>query len=218
MRIVCLSDTHNLGTRLSVPAGDLLLHAGDLTNRGLAGDVDEAACWLRSLPHRHKVVIAGNHDFLFEEQPEWAREKMVGLTYLQDESVDVEGLRIFGSPWQPWFHNWAFNLRRGEPLREVWARIPDNSDMVITHGPPKGILDLCSDGFRAGCEELLPRLRAVRPGLHLFGHIHEGYGAVLQEGTWFVNASNCDLAYRPIQPPVVFDWSRQHGFIPVESP
>lgn len=206
MRIVCISDTHGLHHRLEVPDGDLLLHAGDLCGRGSLGELAEAADWLRGLPHRHKVVIGGNHDFCLEQQPQQARALLEGLIYLQDESTQVEGLHLYGSPWQPWFHDWAFNLRRGEPLRRVWAHIPPDTQILITHGPPQGILDKTFDGRLVGCEELSRRLDTVRPLVHVFGHIHEAYGQQKQGETLYLNASVCDLQYRPIQAPWVLDW------------
>ena len=118
----------------------------------------------------------------------------------------VDGLEVWGSPWQPWFHDWAFNLERGAALAEKWAMIPDSTDLLITHGPPHGILDACFDGRRVGCEELTRAVERVRPKLHVFGHIHEAYGVVDDGTTLFVNASNCNLRYRPANAPIVVDW------------
>jgi len=208
MRLVCLSDTHLRTGRLDVPAGDVLLHAGDLTERGEGHEVREALAWLASLPHHHKVLIAGNHDFLFEQEPEAARALLAefpSLTYLQDSEATVGGLRVWGSPWQPRFFDWAFNLDRGEPLARVWARIPSGVDVLLTHGPPAGILDRTTDGRLVGCADLLAAVRRARPRLHVFGHIHEAYGRLDRDGTAFVNASTCDRLYRPVHPPIVVD-------------
>ncbi|HNC99840.1 MAG TPA: metallophosphoesterase, partial [Myxococcota bacterium] len=112
---------------------------------------------------------------------------------------------IWGSPWQPRFFDWAFNLDRGEPLRRVWQKIPDGIDILVTHGPPKGILDRVQRGGEVGCEELREALRRVRPRLHVFGHIHEAYGQLHLDGTHFVNAASCNLDYRPVNPPVVVE-------------
>lgn len=205
MRIVCLSDTHGLHGQVEVPEGDILLHGGDLTRHGHVQELAEAAEWLRSLPHAHKVIIAGNHDFCLEQQPEKSRALLEGLTYLEDSFCHTLGLKIYGSPWQPWFHDWAFNLRRGEALRKVWAKIPADSDVVVTHGPPQGILDRCYDGREVGCQDLLERLETIQPRLHVFGHIHEAYGQRQVGPTLYVNASNCTLRYQPIQKPVVVE-------------
>ncbi|MEW6277344.1 MAG: metallophosphatase domain-containing protein [Candidatus Eremiobacterota bacterium] len=209
MRLVLLSDTHALHTRLAVPEGDILLHAGDLTRRGELEDVESFNRFLEKLPHRHKVVIAGNHDFCFERDRREAQKRLTAAVYLQDEAVTLEGLKIYGSPWQPWFYDWAFNLPRGEPLREKWARIPEGTDILITHGPPHGILDRTYDGRLVGCEELKTRVEELRPRLHLFGHIHEAYGVHTEGPTTYVNACVCDMRYRPIQAPIVLDWGRR---------
>ena len=189
---------------MEVPDGDVLLVAGDLTNRGKREEIEAFDAWLHSQPHPHRVVIAGNHDFGFEQQPD-ARHWITGATYLQDESLRIEGVHLWGSPWQPWFHDWAFNLPRGEALREKWDQIPLDVDVLITHGPPYQILDRCFDGREVGCEELRAAVFRVRPKVHLFGHIHEAYGQVEIDGIRFINASTCTLQYQPIQPPVVVD-------------
>jgi len=205
MRVVCISDTHSLHQDLEIPEGDLLVHAGDLTSRGSLDEVKQFAQWFSSLPHRHKVVIAGNHDFCFEHDAEQAENLLKDCHYLRDSGVKIEGLWVWGSPWQPWFHSWAFNLERGDPLRQVWAMIPQHTDILVTHGPPAGHCDLIASGLRVGCEDLLARVRQVRPRLHIFGHIHEAYGVIEDDYTTFLNASICNLAYKPVQAPLVVD-------------
>ncbi|MDY0004879.1 MAG: metallophosphatase domain-containing protein [Polyangia bacterium] len=207
--LVLVSDTHGRHAELEMPKGDILLHAGDLTPRGTLAELRATARWLASLPHAHKVVIAGNHDFCLEERPEESRrilEEEGGVTYLLDQEVSLRGLRIWGSPWQPWFYDWAFNLRRGAPIAEKWALIPSGIDVLVTHGPPGGILDRTVSGEAAGCQDLSSAIERTRPRLHLFGHIHEAYGRLTWEGTLYVNASACDLSYRAVQPPVVVTW------------
>jgi len=209
MRIVCLSDTHNQHRSLDVPPGDILIHAGDSTFQGTLSEVSGFLMWMDSLPHPHKILIAGNHDWLFEQGPDLARmllSEHPKLIYLQDSGCEVAGLKIWGSPWQPEFGRWAFNLkRRGARLREAWNKIPLDTDILITHGPPFGVLDQLVDGERVGCEVLAERLHVVHPKLHVFGHIHWAYGRTLLDGTCFVNASNCDEGYRPVNPSVVVD-------------
>ncbi len=205
MRLVLLSDTHARHHKIPVvPDGDILLHAGDLTNHGELPDVEHFNGWLGRLPHRHKVVIAGNHDFCFEHDPS-ARKLFTNAYYLQDEMLELEGLKIYGSPWQPRFCDWAFNVDRGPKLAAIWAQIPDDTDVLITHGPPLGQLDVTYDGRAVGCEDLRDRLRAVRPRLHLFGHIHESYGLARDEHTIYANASICTLRYKPTNAPLVVD-------------
>jgi predicted phosphodiesterase len=210
MRIVCLSDTHNRTDDLAVPDGDVLLHAGDLTSHGKPEEFARVARWLLQLPHAHKVVVAGNHDFLLQDRPQEARALLAavpGLIYLEDELATVAGLRIWGTPWQPWFYDWAFNLpRNGDELAAVWARVPAGVDVLLSHSPAHGILDRTRRGDAVGCERLRLELPRIRPRLHVFGHIHEAYGELVVDGTHHVNASTCDLQYRAVQAPIVVDW------------
>jgi Icc-related predicted phosphoesterase len=206
VRLVCLSDTHNLHERVQVPDGDILVHAGDFTSRGTVREVEAFGQFLARQPHRAKVVVAGNHDFLFQRDPERARQLLGDVHYLEDSAAEVAGLRIWGSPWQPWFHDWAFNLPRGGALAAKWALVPDALDVLVTHTPPHRALDRTQDGSEVGCEELTSALARVRPRLHVFGHIHEAHGHASANGTLLVNACICDLRYRAVQNPVVIDW------------
>lgn len=205
MRIVCISDTHNKHEKIDIPPGDVLVHAGDFSTNGELDELIEFHAWLSTLPHRYKIMIAGNHDFCFEEKNQEARSVVKNAIYLQDEAVTLEGVTFYGSPWQPWFYDWAFNLQRGEALQKVWAKIPDSTDVLITHGPPFGVLDQVSRQEHVGCVDLRKRVEEVRPKLHVFGHIHESYGMQQLPLTCFVNASICDIRYRPIQAPLVYD-------------
>jgi len=209
VRLVLLSDTH--GFEIAVPEGDAIVHAGDFSRRGKKKEVERFAAWLGSLPHRHKIVIAGNHDFLFQEEPAVARSILAPFTYLEDAAAEIDGVRFWGSPWQPWFHDWAFNLPRGEALREKWDLVPTGTHVLVTHGPPHGILDRVFDGRAVGCEELVVRARAVAPLLHVFGHIHEAYGVKREGPTLYVNAANCNLGYQPVHPVVVVDVDPERG-------
>ena len=205
MRIVCLSDTHDFHDRLVVPDGDVLLHAGDATMGGKPFQVEAFARWFAARPHRHKIVVAGNHDWMFERTPTQARSLLRDVVYLQDDEITVDGLRIWGSPWQPWFHDWAFNLERGPQIAAKWELIPAGIEVLITHGPPAGILDRTSRGEDVGCADLRRELQRIRPRLHVFGHIHEAYGTVEIDGTRYVNASICTERYHPVQLPIVVD-------------
>ena len=229
MRLVCISDTHALEKHIKVPEGDVLIHAGDLTNVGNVRDVEQFNAWLGTLPHPLKIVIAGNHDYCFE--PSELRQALIakhrnflhrtttGLvdgqeassllthcTYLFDSAVEYKGVKFWGSPWQPWFYDWAFNLRRGEEIAAIWEKIPNDTDVLITHGPPHRILDQTMSGDFVGCEALLDRLESL-PSIkaHIFGHIHEGYGTKEHNGKMFINASICTVDYRPSNVPIVFD-------------
>lgn len=208
-RIVCLSDTHNCHEQIIVPGGDILIHAGDATIRGTIDEIVLFNKWFAALPHRHKIFVAGNHDWLFETNNRYARTLLdASIHYLQDSAVEIENFKIYGSPWQPRFFDWAFNLMRGAELAEKWKMIPENIDVLITHGPPFGILDEVPRQHwieNTGCEELRKRIEAIRPKMHVFGHIHGGYGRAEQFGVRFVNASNCDESYNPSNAPIVVD-------------
>lgn len=206
LTIVAISDTHGLHRKLDVPPGEVLVHAGDIAYSGPWSELESFNDWLGGLPHRHKVVIAGNHDFWFQREPEKARATLTNAIYLQDEAVELQGLTIYGSPWQPKFGGWAFNLPRGPELAQVWAKIPEGIDILLTHGPPAQILDRTAHGHFAGCEELAKRVAVVKPRFHIFGHIHEGYGQRRVGTTEFVNASCADLRYRLSNPPVVLHY------------
>lgn len=213
MRIVCISDTHNCTNEIVVPEGDILIHSGDATITGTVEEVKRFNEWFAGLPHKHKIFVAGNHDWLFEKNNELARRSLdPSIIYLQDSSTEIDGLRIYGSPWQPRFYDWAFNLMRGSEIAEKWRLIPDDIDILITHGPPHLILDAVPTRFgeeNAGCEELRKRVEQIaeqkKLKLHIFGHIHCGYGIHEEFGVKFVNASTCDESYSPVQLPVVVD-------------
>ncbi|NJN15121.1 MAG: metallophosphoesterase [Oscillochloris sp.] len=204
MRIVVISDTHGMHEQVGVPEGDVLIHAGDLTAHGELDELRALNEWLGRLPHRHKLVIAGNHDWICAEMPAYMPKIFSNGVYLCDSAVQIGELRFYGSPWQPRFLDWAFNLDPPE-LRRVWAQVPTNVDVLITHGPPQGMLDLTVYGVDAGCAELWAELARIRPRLHVFGHIHEGYGTAEYDGMIFGNASSCTVRYQPINPPLVFD-------------
>jgi len=154
------------------------------------------------------VIIAGNHDFLFEDNPGRARAALGdgkdGLIYLQDELVEVEGLKVFGSPWSTYFMDWAFGVRERE-YEEVWGRIPEGLDILITHGPPLRILDSAPNKFHLGDPGLLKVVQERAPRLHVFGHIHHSHGTAQIGQTLFVNAAVCDELYAHTQPPIVLD-------------
>jgi Icc-related predicted phosphoesterase len=191
MRIVAVADTHTFQEDLrAVPDGDVFIHAGDLCRGGRLDELRPAAAWLRSLPHRRKIVVAGNHDWCFVREPAAAVEVLgEGVDYLQDSEATIDGVRFWGSPWQPEFNEWAFNLPRGEALAARWALIPMGIQVLVTHGPPHGIGDRSGDLARQGCKELRAAVRRVRPLLHLFGHIHQDGGFWQEDGVCFANVT-----------------------------
>jgi Icc-related predicted phosphoesterase len=211
MKLVIISDTHNKHKQVKIPAGDVLVVPGDFTGRGFSGEVDSFRKWLLSLSFKKKVVIAGNHDLSFEDTPEKAQELLLknndgSIIFLQDSEVTVDDVRFYGSPWQPRFFDWAFNLDRGSSqLRDKWRKIPDGIDVLITHCPPYGIMDPSLDGLPVGCELLLEELMRIKPKLHVFGHLHSGFGIVEKNGIIFVNAAMCDEQYQIHREPIVVD-------------
>ena len=208
-KIVCLSDTHNCNEEIIVPDGDILIHAGDATIQGSVPEIEAFSKWFANQPHRIKIFVAGNHDWLFETNNFYARKILDdSIIYLQDSFIKIEKLKIYGSPWQPRFFDWAFNLMRGAEIAEKWKLIPADTDILITHGPPNGILDEVPRSFwieNTGCEELIKKVEEIRPKAHIFGHIHCGYGTVEKFGVKFINASNCDESYQPTNAPIVFE-------------
>ncbi|KAI8050272.1 Metallo-dependent phosphatase-like protein [Syncephalis plumigaleata] len=207
------------------------VHAGDLTYTGTKAQVINTVEWLASLPHPTKLIIAGNHDLTFdiENYPQYCSsfhrmpedpiavkriltEAGHGILYLEDSAYKLDrehgGWSIYGSPWQPEFGGWAFNKPRGANLREIWERIPENTDILITHGPPRGILDRVVTGESCGCDDLLARVQTIRPLVHIFGHIHEGRGVHVNTDTVFINASTLDRQYQAEHSAIVFDLGR----------
>jgi len=204
-KIDMISDLHM--DKPNLVGGDILLCAGDLTYRGTIDEVDQMLHWLNEQDYSHIILVAGNHDFLFEKNPGHAEallKKYPHIIYLNDSGTQIDDLKIWGSPVQPWFHNWAFNRYRGDDIQKHWDLIPDKVDILITHGPPNGILDLTMRSQEhVGCAQLLKKIEKIKPKIHLFGHIHEGYGIVKQDGTLFVNASIMDFHYSPVNEPVI---------------
>ena len=180
--IICISDTHN--TQVDVPLGDVLIHAGDLTNSGTLEELQATLNWLRLLPHPYKIVVGGNHDLILdtlsakEVNNNVAARNLIdwsGLIYLNNSSVTIKcdsgrELKIYGSPMTPCYGNWAFQYPR---MKDIWkGLLPDDIDILVTHRPPIAHLDFGG----LGCEFLLAELWRIQPRLHVFGHIHAGYG------------------------------------------
>lgn len=177
MKIVAISDTHDQHKSIKIPKCDILIVAGDFTSHRdpVISDYQDFNDWLGDQPAKHKIVVAGNHDTLFEQRPVYAQALLTNAIYLQDSGTVIEGIKIWGSPWTPEFNGWAF-MKPDEQLKEYWDKIPSDTDLLITHGPPKGILDVNIEGQECGSKTLRNRLESLRLHAHIFGHIHEATG------------------------------------------
>jgi len=220
MRFVMLSDTHGFFD-IDIPDGDVLIFAGDaLAGRGTLASLSDFNERLGKLPHAYKLIIAGNHDFVFDKNRHLCENILSNAKYLEHESYVIEDwidpehcrfISLFASPYHP--KVWGkFELKR-EDLYAVWETVPNNVDILITHGPPKGIMDWTELGARGhdggghvGDQALLEAVHRIKPAAHIFGHIHEGYGHSRIGNTHFFNVSICNVDYEPVNKPVVWDY------------
>jgi predicted phosphodiesterase len=214
MKITCISDTHNQHSHIPpdwLEGGDVLVHAGDVSGRGSLKEIEAFLEWFNEQPYTHKIMIAGNHDFWFEKVSTFAvnemlAEKYPNVIYLNDSGIEIDGVKFWGSPVQPWFYDWAFN-RMGTDICKHWDMIPLDTDVLITHGPMKGFLDMTLRGVSTGCPYLLEK-SAELTNLRLFvcGHIHEAYGKFeFPDGGVFVNASTLNFNYNVQNKPIVIE-------------
>ena len=218
MRILLLSDTHgkhkNIPKEWLVPA-DVIIHAGDISNMGYLDELESFYKWYDSLDYTHKIFIAGNHDWGHQTKPKDVTEIMKdypSITYLEDSSVTIDGVEIFGSPWQPEFYNWSFNLPRGEKLQEKWDAIPKSTSILVTHGPVAGILDMAPDGRFVGCENLLETIKnKLNIKMHVCGHIHCAAGNLYKDGVLYVNAATLNERYTVQYRPTLVDYDTELG-------
>lgn len=209
MRVVVLSDTHGQHTKLNLPEGDLIVHSGDFSNTGSYKDHYTFIQWFGNLPYKHKILVPGNHDIYSQQQPILIKELCTenNVHFLVDNMIEIEGKLIYGSPWTPRYGRWSWMKERGESIAKVWENIPNDLDLLITHGPPHGILDSnIFTRFICGCEELLKAIQDKKPYKHVFGHIHAHGGKnVFEHSTHFYNAAICDEDYKPNNSITTFD-------------
>lgn len=209
MKLVLISDTHGKHQHWTnrLPDGDVLIHAGDCTNAGTQYQVELFLEWFSKQPHKIKIFIAGNHDFFFQNQKDHLGallEKYPNLIYLNESGVEIDGVKFWGSPWQPWFHDWAFNYEP-ETAHYYWDKIPFDTDVLITHGPPHLIMDWIprdrTSVDHVGCPELRKRVEQLNVKVHVFGHIHEAKGVLKKAelGPIYVNASMVDERLQPLE-------------------
>jgi Icc-related predicted phosphoesterase len=204
VKLVAVADTHTDYEKLIVPDGDVFIQAGDIDLYTLR-DAVRYNKWLGTLPHERKFVVGGNHDkWLAETSLHQKRDVLSNANYLENSSVVFNGIKFWGSPMTPTFYDWFFMADRGEPINRYWDMIPEDTDVVITHGPPKRILDAAPRGIGfdyVGCSDLLERLKIVKPIYHIFGHIHFSYGTETKHGTRFYNVSVMNEEYQIVNEP-----------------
>lgn len=209
LRLVLLSDTHELHRETNVPHGDILIHAGDFSmfSHSLSA-IEDFNAWLGELPHRFKCCIPGNHEFFLERDPS-RRSLLSNATVLINEGIEIEGLQIWGSPVTP-LANAAFGVSSADDRRRLYTQIPENADLLITHGPPYGILDSAPDStVHSGCHELFNAVIRVQPKLHVFGHIHGAHGILGRGEITFVNAALMSSFGELDKDPIVLKISRK---------
>lgn len=210
--ITFISDTHGSHYDCSkwLGGGFMICHCGDVSSMGHRKEIQGFLKWFGSLPYEHKIFIAGNHDFGLQNYGIKAFAVPEGVTYLENSFVELGGIKIYGSPVIPAFMNWAFMRERGEDIRRVWDCIHD-CDVLLTHGPPKGILDFVNNSWtrtNVGCEELRRRILDFNPWIHAFGHIHDCYGKVSTDSTVFINCSVMNEDYDVVNAPVIIDYDK----------
>jgi Icc-related predicted phosphoesterase len=249
LQITHISDTHNKHNQLNgkLPGGMLLIHSGDFTSIGRKHEVEKFIEWFGKQNYTHKVFIAGNHDLVFDNEtlyhdkaahfehkvfenlpaegkPDWLVELLNnlpgGVHYLENNSVKIEGINIWGSPYSPSFgYGWGFNKARGNDIAQCWNEIPTDTDIVITHTPIYGYNDRAANtNQNVGCADLYHRLKEVQPHLHFAGHIHEGYGwKTMGLTSWYdlqtFNGCSCNLRYEAENNPITFDYNFESGEI-----
>jgi len=217
-KLVIISDTHTYHNQLVMPPGDILIHAGDFTNQGRPLNINSFLVWLDGLPYKHIIFISGNHDITLcptkGQSPEFRRtiinqfkDLAPRIIYLENEGTIIDGVKFWGSPYTPEFMGWGF-MKADKQLSSVWSLMPDDIDVLITHGPPSnlGLLSKNMQRIECGSKTLAARVSRVNPKLHIFGHIHEGYSlGKTKNKTKYINASSINYNFTRLNPPIVVE-------------
>lgn len=222
LELTFISDTHGHHQDIELPGGDILIHSGDFMQYSRDPKcAEEFLDWFNQQNYSSCILVAGNHERFVQISHDEFRGMLTAykyVDYLQDEAIEIQfnidgettDIKIYGSPWQPWFKNWAFNLPRGgKDLYQTWQMIPEDVDILVTHTPPATILDammLPYPNYNLGCELLLERVYQIKPKIHAFGHIHGSYGYRFYDGTHFINASQLNDNYRLVNSPINAKW------------
>jgi Icc-related predicted phosphoesterase len=203
-RIVACSDTHGKHLYLPIPEGDVFIFAGDFEIRNTF-DLIEMSTWLNNLPHKNVVAIFGNHDFTEHYGNDKIKEMFGRVNLLFNESITVDGFKIWGSPYSPYFNNWAW-MQPDNMLAEIWATIPLETEIVVTHTMPYGILDQCGPRMESvGSLTLTDRIKVVHPYIQIGGHLHESYGQYTDGKTDYYNVSVMDEQYKIVNPVTIIE-------------
>jgi Icc-related predicted phosphoesterase len=227
MKILFISDSHTFHKEIPkewLVEADAICISGDICLEGSHHEALNFFEWLDSLSYKHKIFTVGNHDICFDEaHPRFSRFKNnhekykgeaiddirskipEGIHFLENSGVELDGLKFWGFPQTPEFYSWAFNVPRGEEIAKYTDQVPEDTDILLTHGPPNEILDMTMEGVYAGCEELAKRVKIVKPLVHSFGHIHEARGSDEQDGTLFLNSSVVNVRYYMVNRPYLVD-------------
>lgn len=228
LKIVAISDVHGKWNKIQIPKCDILISAGDYSFRGERHMVKDFHRWLNKQPAKHIISVQGNHELLVEkyflECKEIAKEECNRVHFIEEDLIEIEEIKIYCSAWTPYFNNWAYNAGRTiseaalyqKPfIGDIWNRIPDDIDILVTHGPPYEILDLAPVNRinpiprNVGCERLKERIKSLKKLTHhIFGHIHNDYGIKQIDGITYINASICNEAYQPLNEPIVVDYEK----------
>lgn len=209
VKVVVISDIH--GYLPDLPDGDILLIAGDICpahNHSIGFQLNWLETnfnfWLRKLKYKNIVLTPGNHDFCFQEQIKEVLAIKLPCKILIDDYAEIQGFKIYGSPWQPVFFDWAFNATEDQ-LEKIWEKIPNNTDILLLHGPPFGVGDLTPRGVNTGSPSLMKKIEEVKPKLAVWGHIHHSYGQYQIGETIGVNASYVNEKYKPANLPIIIE-------------
>lgn len=208
IEITCISDLHGYEPKLT--GGDLLIIAGDFTAADTEKQHVEFIDWVSKQNYTKIILVPGNHDGHYEKYGPFDCKKEDKIQILMDSGYEFKGFKIWGSPWTPIFFNWHFMLKRGREIKKKWDLIPEDTDILVTHGPAYGICDQTQSYRvvqRVGCQDLEEAVARVQPQLHVFGHIHQGYGKHIlahENGkeTICINAALMDECYNPLNKPI----------------
>lgn len=226
MKLVFLSDVHNRIARMRIPAGDVLVITGDLTMQGTTKELIKFNADIGMIRkqggYKEVVVIAGNHDMVAEEDYYMTKSLLGNAIYLEDEPLELYGYKWYGSPWTPYCGEWAFQFHNQDMAMRCWSKIPEDTEILLTHTPPHGTLDTEPHGFRLPSDEGWPNLgdRILRDRLsklkklkvHAFGHIHGGHGRQVKNGITFINGASLERDYTTVQTPEVVELEDRDAF------